>query len=219
MTLHVCSQLTDDAQGCGHGDSYSKIVEDLNARFGVSRRQAQDRLAALKIKPGQSIYRQAAEVTRLVEVAFPTLADADRQAMALEHFTRAWESKSIQRHLLAVAPLTIKAAVQATEEYLTVSKSEHMPRAMPVKQTELSTQPSALEISLKAMAEAVMQQTMLLQRVLEKVEQRPARQQKGCFKCGGPHMQRDCPHGNKQQPETQEVRQRHELPCDRIKCS
>ena len=139
--------------------------------------------------------------------------------MALELFTRAWESKSIQRHLLAVAPLTIKAAVQATEEYLTVSKSEHMPRAMPVKQTELSTQPSALEISPKAMAEAVMQQTMLLQRVLEKVEQRPARQQKGCFKCRGPHMQTDCPQGNKQQPKKQEVRQRHELPCDRIKCS
>ena len=122
--------------------------------------------------------------------------------MALEHFTRAWESKSFQRQLLAVAPLTIKAAVQATEEYLAVSESEHTPQAMPVEQTELPTQPSALEISLKAMTEAVTQQTMLLQRVVEKIEQRPAKQQKGCFKCGGPHMQRDCPQGNKQQPAT-----------------
>ena len=80
-----------------------------------------------------------------------------------------------------------------------MSGLEHTPRAMPVEQTELPTQPSALEISLKAMAEAVPQQTMLLQRVLEKVEQRPAEQQKGCFKCGGPHMQRDCPQGNKKQ--------------------
>ena len=55
--------------------------------------------------------------------------------MALEHFTRAWESKSIQRHLLAVASLIIKAAVQATEEYLAVSGSEHAPRVMPVEQT------------------------------------------------------------------------------------
>ena len=86
--------------------------------------------------------------------------------MALEHFTRAWESKSFQRQLLAVAPLTIKAAVQATEEYLAVSESEHTPQAMPVEQTELPTQPSALEISLKAMTEAVTQQTMLLQRVV-----------------------------------------------------
>ena len=73
---------------------------------------------------------------------------------------------------------------------------------MPVEQTELSIQLSALEISLKAMAEAVTQQTMLLQRVLEEVEQKPARQQKGYFKCGGFHMQRDCPQGNKQQPAT-----------------
>ena len=92
--------------------------------------------------------------------------------MVLEYFTRAGRSKSIQCHLLAVAPLTIKKAVQAVEEYLAVSGSEHTPRVMPVARTELPTQPSALEISLKTMAEAVTQQTMLLQRVLEKVEKR-----------------------------------------------
>ena len=48
------------------------------------------------------------------------------------------------------------------------------------------------------MAEAVTQQTLLLQQVLDKVGQKAARQQKGCFKCGGPHMQRDCPQNNKQ---------------------
>ena len=84
-----------------------------------------------------------------------------------------------------------------------MSGTEHAPRAMPVEQTELPHQPSALEASLKAMAEAVTQQTLLLQRVLEKVEQKAAKQQKGCFKCGGPHMQRDCPHGNKQQAAAQ----------------
>ena len=69
-----------------------------------------------------------------------------------------------------------------------MSGTEHVPRAMPVEQTELPHQPSTLEASLKAMAEAVTQQTLLLQRVLEKVEQKAAKQQKGCFKCGGPHM-------------------------------
>ena len=157
----------------------------------MSKRQAKDRLAALKKKTSQSIYSQAAEVTRLVEVAFPTLTNADRRAMALEYFTRAWESKSMQRHLLSVTATTLKDAVQAIEEYLAVTGLKTTPRAMPVEQTELPSQPSALEISLKAMAEAVTQQTMLLQRVLEKVEQRPAK--KSCFKCGGPHMQRDCP--------------------------
>ena len=36
-----------------------------------------------------------------------------------------------------VPPPTIKAAVQAIEEYLAVSGTEHGPRAMPVEQTEL----------------------------------------------------------------------------------
>ena len=30
-TLHILSQLTGDAQGCGYGDSYCEIVEDLHA--------------------------------------------------------------------------------------------------------------------------------------------------------------------------------------------
>ena len=197
-TLHLRSQLAGDAQGCGHGDNYQEIVDDLHARFGVSRRQARDRLAALKMRAGQSIHSQAAEVSRMVKVAFPTLADADQRAMALEYFTRAWESKSIQRHLLAVAPITMKEAVQAMEEYLAVSGPDQNPRAMPVEQTELPAQPSVLEASLKAMAEAVTQQTLLLKQVLDKVEQKAAKQQKGCFKCGGPHMQRDCPQNGKQ---------------------
>ena len=84
------------------------------------------------------------------------------------------------------------------EEYLAVSGPDQTPRAMPVEQSELPAQPSVLEVSLKAMAEAVTQQTLLLQQVLDKVGQRAARQQKGCFKCGGPHMQRDYPQNGKQ---------------------
>ena len=63
---------------------------------------------------------------------------------------------------------------------------------MPVEQAKLPVQPSALEVSLKAMGEAVTQQTVLLQQILEKIGQESTRQQKGCFKCGGFHMQQDC---------------------------
>ena len=98
----------------------------------------------------------------MVKVAFAILADADQRAMALEYFTRAWESKSIQRNLLAVAPAAMKEAAQAIEEYFAVSGLDQAPRAMPVEQFELPAQPSALEASLKAVAEAVTQQTLLL---------------------------------------------------------
>ena len=130
--LHLRSQLAGDAQGCGHGDSYQEIVEDLHARFGVSRRQGRNRLAVLKMRAIQSIHSQAAEVSRMVNVAFLTFADTDHRVMALEYFTRAWESKSMQRHLLAVAPAIMKEAVQAMEEYMAVSGLDQTPRAMPV---------------------------------------------------------------------------------------
>ena len=38
--------------------------------------------------------------------------------MALDYFTNDWEGKSLQRHVLALAPATIKEVAQAVEDYL-----------------------------------------------------------------------------------------------------
>ena len=64
-------------------------MEDLQSKYELSRRQARDRLAALKVKPKQFKQKKATKVTRLVEETFPALADADRQAIVLKYFTRA----------------------------------------------------------------------------------------------------------------------------------
>ena len=118
----------------------------------------------------------------------------------------------------------LKETAQAIEEYLAVSGPEHTPLAMPVKQTELPAQPSVLEISLKAMAEAVTQQTLLLQRLLEKVEQRPARKAVLSLEvhtCRGIALRV----ANSSQPQHQrrremdEVRLRYKLPCGQITSS
>ena len=66
----------------------------------------EDKLAALKIKVNQSITGgKDYPVDRSV---ISDNTDADKRAMALEKITQAWKSKGIQRHLLAVAPATIK---------------------------------------------------------------------------------------------------------------
>ena len=90
---------------------------------------------------------------------------------------------------------------------------------MPVEQTELFTQLSALEISLKAMAEADTQQMMLLQRVLEEVEQKPVISSVEVPICSGtvPKATNSSQPLHQQRWEMQEVRRRHELSCDRIK--
>ena len=105
-----------------------------------------------------------------------------------------------------------------------MSKTEHVPRAMPVEQKVLPHQPSALEASLKAMAEAVTQQMLLLQRVLEKLSRRRPSSRRVALSaevltCRETVLKVT----NSKQPQTQrqretlEVRRRRKLPCDRIK--
>ena len=85
----------------------------------MSRCQAREKLATLKMRASLSIHIQAAEVSRMVKVA-----DADQPWPTLISEPWLWESKSIQRHLLAVAPATMKEAAQAIKEYLAVSGSD-----------------------------------------------------------------------------------------------
>ena len=121
-------------------------------------------------------------------------------------------------------PPPIKAAVQAIEKYLAVGGTEHAPRAMPVKQTELPHQPSALEASLKAMAKAVTQQMLLLQRVLEKLSRRRPSSRRVASSaevliCRGtvPKATSNRPPPTQKRRETWEVRRRRKLPCGRVK--
>ena len=203
-TLHLRSQLTGDAQSCGQGESYEEIVEDLQARYGLTRRMARDRLSAIQLKSGQNVHKQAAEINRLVRIAFPILPEMDQQGMALDYFSRAWESKAVQEHLLSVRPANIREAVRATEDFLAVHLAGPRPRAHVVEQTEeeVETTPAA-EAGLMIMAEAIRTQTALLQQILMQLNTRqmpsaqaPAPQkdqQIRCYDCGGPHFKRNCP--------------------------
>ena len=203
-TLHLRSQLVGDAQSCGQGESYEEIVEDLQARYGLTTRMARDRLSAIQLKSGQSVHKQAAEISRLVRIAFPILPERDQQGMALDYFGRAWESKAVQEHLLSVRPATLREAVRATEDFLAVHLAGPRPRAHVVEQTEeeSATTPTA-ETGLMIMAEAIRTQTALLQQILMQLNVRqtpsvpaPAHQkdtQIKCYDCGGPHLKRNCP--------------------------
>ena len=79
-------------QSRGHNNSYKEIIEDLHSRFEVLKLETDWQL--IKAKIGQSVHKQLAKITRLVEVAFPAIADIDRQPMALEYFTRTRKAKA-----------------------------------------------------------------------------------------------------------------------------
>ena len=204
-TLHIRAQLSGDAHSCGQAEDYEEIVDDLTARYGLNRRKARDRLSSIQLKVGQDIYKQAAEIRKLVKIAFPALPDPDQQAMALDYFSRAWEGKAVPEHLLAIRPATLREAVRATEDFLAVHVSGPRPRAHAVEQVpdEVEQAAAVTTAGLTAMAEAIRTQTALLQQIMIQLttrQQEPNQSlvQKNrelkCFGCGGPHFKRNCPH-------------------------
>ena len=212
-TLHIRSQLQGDAQSCGQGESYQEIVDDLQARYGLTRRGARDRLSSIRLKTGQNVHKQASEISRLVATAFPMLPDEDRQTMALEYFSRAWESKAVQEHLLSRGPTTVREAVRATEEFLAIHEAGPRPRANAVEQTEEPTPAKEMaEAGFLMMAEAMKTQTNLLQQLILQLGslQMPTAQSSPpapvtkaplqCYSCGGPHLKKYCP--SKQRTQT-----------------
>ena len=193
-TLHLRSSLHGGAQSCGQGETFDEIVEDLQARYGTTRKQAMDKLAAMKVKPPHPAHEQAAEVSRLVGLAYPNLPAADQRTMALDCFMRSLEGKDVKSHMLAVNPQTIRDAARAADEYFAIHSSA--PRAMPVEDVGPPSL-SPLEQGVAALSEAIQQQMMLLQQLVERMNQaspQPVPQKTvACYNCGGPHLKRRCP--------------------------
>ena len=90
------------------------------AALRSSPREARARLGTLKREFKVTLQEHAAEVQRLVGIAYGDLNEAHRTRMALESFSNTLNNSYLQRHLLAVQPGTIADAVRAGNEYLQV---------------------------------------------------------------------------------------------------
>ena len=97
----------------------------LRARFGLSQRQAKDKLIHLKRDNKVTLHEQGMEVLRLVELAYPRLSRMDREQMGIDHLLQALDNKGIQRHMLTIQPQTVVELVQAVDEYLAVGGTRH----------------------------------------------------------------------------------------------
>ena len=96
------------------------MEEALRARFGLSQRQAKDRLMHLKRDGKLTFHEQAMDVQRLVETAYPRLSRLDREQMTIDHLLRSLDNRSLQRHMLTIMPDTVVDLVHAVEEYLAI---------------------------------------------------------------------------------------------------
>ena len=119
--------------------------------------------------------------------SFPAFVNAVRQAMVLDYFTRAWENKRIQRHLLSIAPNYYQRGHPSCGRL-----SGHWERTdrplgtMPAESTETAPKSPAWEAGLLDMVDLLTKRTALLQQLPTKIETKSAKQQQSCFKCGGP---------------------------------
>lgn len=204
--IHLRSSLEGSALDCGRETTKNGIYEALRARFGLTQRQAKDKLGVLKRSAKHTLHEHATEVGRLVELAFPTLARVDRQEMVLDYFTRSLDNRGLQRHMLAVDPDTLMEAVRAADEFLQLSGTDKTvrPTILAVETVDDSTK---MEAALAAVTKQMEAQTELLGKLtarLGKLEGAPSggegvsRRNVACYICKGPHYRRNCPNREQQ---------------------
>ena len=216
--LHLRAHLEGSARACGAGRTRDRIEDALRARFGLSQRQAKDRLIHLRRDAKSTLHEQSMDVQRLVDTAYPRLSRADKEQMVIDHLLRALDNRAIQRHMLTMQPQTVVELVQAVDEYMAVGGLDKYP-AVNARVVEAESPPQP---DLGALAKVLEAQSLLLSKLLAKVEaleasripQQPARQawrqpspSDGCFQCGGPHWKRDCPQGRQGRPQGRPGRQ------------
>jgi hypothetical protein len=207
--IHLRSSLEGPAWECGREGTLNEIYDALRARFGLTARQAKDKLVSLKKTVKQTLHEHATEVGRLVQRAFANLAVADRDELTLDYFVRSLDNRALQRHMLAIEPATVMEAVRAAEEFLQVGGADRMarPAAMMVESSSVST----VEASLASIAKVLEAQSSLLTKLTDRLDKLdrannggegpPPRRPLACFICKGPHFKRDCP--KQVQPQSQ----------------
>ena len=125
--LYLRESPREGARDCGKAPDVEGVFTNLRAQYGLTPREAQARLAALKKEARTLLQEHATEVERLVRVAYNGMNVDQQRDMAVETFTSTFNHPALQRHILAVATPTLETAVQAGGEYLQIRPSQSGP--------------------------------------------------------------------------------------------
>ena len=124
--LHLREALKEGARECGRPDQVAAIFELLRSRYGLTAREARNRLSSLKKDVWCSLHDHATMVEKLVRRAYEELPLAVQENMMLDMFCSTLGNATLQRHLLAMRPNTMMEAVQHGNEYFQV-RPDKMP--------------------------------------------------------------------------------------------
>lgn len=144
--LHLREALKGAAQECGKSGTVDGVFVSLRARFGITIKEARARLASLKKGHKVSLQEHAAEVERLVEVAYAELPERHRIGMTLDLFQSTLGNAYLQRHLLAVNAQTLEDAVRHGSEFLQIQPNTYGANAHVVSTEELGPDPNVAVI-------------------------------------------------------------------------
>ena len=192
--LHLRLSLTDKARDCSRAETREEIEHSLRAQFGLSVRQARDKIRTLQRGPRQSVHELGTEAKRLVRLAYPGLAQREQEDMAIEVFIQALDSRSLKRHFLATPAGSVNEAVEKVNEYFEASDSHSRTRVHAIDSESQPTQAAAPDPTvelLTSIQELLKRQEEQNGQIIKQVKQTP--QTVRCFNCGGSHHLRDCP--------------------------
>lgn len=198
--LHLREALKENAEGCGRAPSVMAVYAALRARFGLSPREARSRLSTLRKEYKTSLQEHAAEVERLITIAYGELPVEYQAGMKLETFCSTLGYMPLQRHLLAVHTHTLEDAVRAGNEFLQIKPGGEKNNTS-IRQVGEEEEEEAPNHTDKVLAGLVQAMQQLAERVeaLQGQSRRITRgdtssNQRLCWGCGKEgHLRRSCP--------------------------
>ena len=224
--LHLRNCLRGDAVECGREVSLADTFQSLRARFGLTPKQARERLQTLQKKNKQSFHELGSEINKLVQVAYPEQTMAFKTQNMLETYNRAVGLRSLRQHLLARPHDSLAEAIAISNEFMSL-EGPRPTLNQTVTEEDNSTAQALREVTilLHKMMHTQSQLTEELMRNSCKPNSPPEQPPTSgythrttptkpgpCFQCGGDHWKRNCPLLARSNPNSQPTSSANQQP-------